>query len=468
MKILMLFSFFVMIFPSFAENKNQVFLACFYYDPKEGPSEKYHFGHTVLWAKNNAEDYIAMEGNHADGFFMPERIYEELNSGSRITLKKEWDTLKTICTRQINKEQPGMKLLAIRGVVEGKHTPHYIPIIIDSQNFDGKIKKLIIFGDSLLDAGYSKTKESNEIKHPSWHGRHSNGRVAPDYLEQMGYAAQNYASSTITALRHPITPSSSEAKTSIIENKTSLPDKPVVLAEEIDRFLKNIPKQHIQNPNDALFVIWSGMDDYVYVKNHGIVSSPLFQIPQTNKDQTLYAQKVVHEIIEQIKKLYHHGARHFLILPMPLHLALGNKIEGNRENTKENLEQMLAFVLMEHNKELAIQIDSLRKELKQITITEFDVAKTYRKFYTGTHPHDESISYDYGFHDNKKIPAITLSRANRKGLHYKPDNHMFWDGVQLSSLGHCWLAYFMHETLVAQKMASNSLSLESYRQSYCE
>ena len=259
-----------------------------------------------------------------------------------------------------------------------------------------QINQIYVFGDSLSDVGniFRSTGGVYPPNPPYFQGRYSNGRVWVEYLAEK--LALNPKQTTNFAY--------GGAMTGRIRNN-GIPG----LLTQVETFTKS---QKDINQN-ALYVIWSGANDYIY----GAADSAT----------------PVRNISSAIELLASSGARKILVANLP---DLGN-LPATRNNASS---QALSTLTNAHNQGLDKALVGLHQKFDAIQIGEVDVNSLYR----------DAISNPgkYGFTN------VTSACLNNKATCDNPDKFLFWDGIHPTTATHKILGE------AAFKAVSNQSSLQ--------
>jgi thermolabile hemolysin len=259
-----------------------------------------------------------------------------------------------------------------------------------------QINQIYVFGDSLSDVGnvFRSTGGVYPPNPPYFQGRYSNGRVWVEYLSEK--LALNPKQTTNFAY--------GGAMTGRISNN-GIPG----LLTQVENFTKS---QKDINQN-ALYVIWSGANDYIY----GAADSAT----------------PVKNISVSIDLLASSGAKKILVANLP---DLGN-LPATRNNPSS---QALSTLTNAHNQGFDKALVGLRQKFDTIQIGEVNVNFLYRDaiFNSGK----------YGFTN------VTSACLYNKATCDNPDKFLFWDGIHPTTATHKILGE------AALKAVSNQSSLQ--------
>ncbi len=241
-----------------------------------------------------------------------------------------------------------------------------------------QINQIYVFGDSLSDVGnvFRSTGGVYPSNPPYFQGRYSNGQVWVEYLAEK--LALNLKQNSNFAY--------GGAMTGRISNN-GIPG----LLTQVENFTKS---QKDINQN-ALYVLWSGANDYIY----GAADSAT----------------PVKNISSAIESLASSGARKILVANLP---DLGN-LPATRNNASS---QVLSALTNTHNLGLDKALVGLRQKFDAMQIAEVDVNLLYR----------DAISNPgkYGFKN------VTSACLYNKATCDNPDQFLFWDGIHPTTATH--------------------------------
>jgi phospholipase/lecithinase/hemolysin len=453
---------------AYTYSPHEYYLSCTYVDKGENPSRFYYFGNTSLWAKTHEEIYLMSQGYLQDGFWHSQEVFEQ-HSDKKVPLHPHsLGFLKKFCFERLKEEYPGKDTEIINvKAVSPKNQERY-PIVMPSHGSE-KMEHIIIFGDGLSDDGSQIKLEAKAIKKlPAWEGRYTNGLMWSDYLAQPldTTAIKNYARSGVKVL-----PEHLDVQESI------------TLEDQVNEYLKTIKTKHLEKGPETLFIFWFGLEEYMDLRNGDIISSPFLRTIRSSNEKQEAVKNVVKEIGHEIKKLYHKGGRNFLVLNSPhprflpiyqsqnLRFEESKNLEENEKLRLKNEQNQFLVTLVSlvetHNTLLQQELALLRTELKDAKIIEVDTTLIYEKMYMGRHP-VKLEPFDYGFVENKAETYALRGSLYRKRFNLLKDKHMFWNGVQLTSFGQCWLSFYILNTMSHQTLILREIKLEDYKQQYCK
>ena len=127
-----------------------------------------------LWAETEAGEAITLEGQLEDGFFITTQISTE--SGEKLSNTRS--NLRQLCRDTLTREKDTARSLLgkVRAArpAENINLPLAFP---EKPDVSGEVSRLVIFGDSLSDAGRLQQRMRIFPGPPYWMGRFSNGRA---------------------------------------------------------------------------------------------------------------------------------------------------------------------------------------------------------------------------------------------------------------------------------------------------
>ena len=253
------------------------------------------------------------------------------------------------------------------------------------------ISELVVFGDSLTDAGNKHSVNAFPPSPPYFEGRHSNGLIWVDYLAEelkipvpiaSELGGTNYAWGAATTGSIP-------AKWNDIRN--------------MDTQVNNFLKEHSPSP-EQLFVFWGGVNDLTVGQS----------------DTAAIAAATANQISELIAG----GAEDFLVTKMPW---------------------VGANIVVQFNRDLSSALDDIRSEHSNVSIVEFNPS-IWRAM--------EMRPNDYGL-SNVTDPACADcmfgdrdSPPNPTNLVSDPDTYFMWDEVHPTTVVHRQLGHAAYRALV--------------------
>lgn len=445
----------------------------------------YH-GHW-LWAENGAGELINLRGRLEGGFF----LLDSMISASGEELPAKESALRQLCRDTIARDEP-RDLARVLAARDSRDLD--VPIVFpDEAPEPGKVTRLVVFGDSLSDAGRLKHRMQVFPGPPYWLGRFSNGPVWAEYLERTtSLAVQNrsYGGASINK-PHDID------EAGIIgfvkdEGRFFVSGS---LADQITSYLEDQQSTgKIDSSNTTAFLIWAGANDYISKEPITGLITTFLNTPRGELGYKSVADDTVAGILEQLRVLYHSGGRRFLVVNMPdLGLSpivlqndtytsgLGLKSDTGR---RVELSRRLSILSEYHNQVLLVGLELLRTELSDAEILHVDSHGMSASIFSKRLFTDPDHDFDYGF--NLETLHQTLEYEDRKielqshcysgaYLGSLDDSNtcdtahaaFFWDVIHPSTFTHCWQAYLVGDTLSSAGWISPLPAPGPYRE-WCE
>ena len=427
-----------------------------------------------IWARDEHDLPVAVSGKLEDGFLIVSHEPKKKDPSLR---NVGFDELREICQRTIREHRRGAfhSLGHVRAARprEKINIPLLAPRPPESTP---AVTRVVVFGDSLSDSGKLKQRLRIFPGRPYWIGRFSNGPNWADYLERiLNVPVQNHSYGGASV--HPRSLMSGENLiTKMAEEGQFFVSGSLGLQIEdyTGRFLENGTVDH---PDKTIFVFWGGANDYLAkIPFDGTVQT-LLDRPMETGGYQMIARRVIQSKEEQIRHLYDAGARRFLVLNLPdlgaTPIVLQNSTYVGEHPERSAVEKKIALAgrLSEltryHNKELAIALRNLRKELPDAEILSPDTAAIFAKILDDSFRFEESAEpYDFGFDldaqrvrlDSKEGSLELQERCFRGGylgsarpqdVCERSDRVLFWDTIHPTTFAHCWQAYFIAGELQA-------------------
>lgn len=230
-------------------------------------------------------------------------------------------------------------------------------------------------------------------------------RLARAYCEG-GLTSHNYAHSVI------INPSAEMARiiVSTLENKRAL------LLEDDTKLDVNAEEKH-----QTLIIEWSGANDLITVNT---------QPTKQEADSAIAAR------MENIKKLYEAGYRHFALFGLP-DLACTPRFQAMKQSDRENASDVCNYF----NEKLAKECINLLADYTDVTINYVDIMQPFKEIYENPEKykfeksklkHAYNTSTDYKMNPDRTSPA---------------PGYLFWDDIHPTAHAHVLLATIITEKL---------------------
>lgn len=236
------------------------------------------------------------------------------------------------------------------------------------------IDRLYVFGDSLSDVGMLRTTGEMSPSLPYFQGRFSNGQVwveyLSDHLQLTSNQITNYARGGATTGSSNIIPS---------------------LITQVESFTKTHPKA----PENALYVLWMGANDYLQGANNA--TAPVANI-----------QRAIATIVDR-------GAKNFIVANLP---DLG-KLPATRTNVNA---ASLSALTQAHNQALRRVLKVLNQQHPEIEIFMLDAYTLYQQAIKNPAA--------LGFTN------VTSTCLASDRICSNPNQYLFWDGIHPTTAAH--------------------------------
>ncbi|KAJ3046152.1 hypothetical protein HK097_001005, partial [Rhizophlyctis rosea] len=282
-----------------------------------------------------------------------------------------------------------------------------------------QFSRVVVFGDSLSDAGngtYKLTNGARPTSPPYYQGRWSNGPVWPEYAAQaMGVPLEVYAYGGAT------TDNTFVAGSVPLEDGRNLTIPSVT--DQIDTYLQTSPT----NPSQTLYIIWAGPNNF-FAALSSRDASVLTSDFRTRLAQTLRTSA---------QKLLSAGAQNIVIFTLP---PIESTPAG--QNLTETASQAATLVLLDTN-----------TEIKNLTTVQgvkvYDVYETF----TGVTAQPAKFGITNGNeaclinHGDFEEAGNMNTRATPRYCS-NPDGYVFWDDVHPTTAAHRVLAQNFTEWVV--------------------
>lgn len=502
------------------ESSGAYYIACYYYDSNTGidsqnPSLMYPSLNVITlgarknyyWAINT-DSFLAnatrLTGRIQDGFFIEESLsYEDVVNRCNFAIRRG-----TVFTPT----KPSFKLYEFKASTSDVSGYEY-PIQFSNEKInDSQIKQIVLFGDSLSDSGNLKRWTKILPYFPYWNGRFTDGLVWNDYLTDRTHLpvlnfsyggaktegtndafVEGVPSSFITAARNLFTGSSKDYINSYLKTYLTSDSYQTV-------------NKTISNPQQTLFVIWIGANDYLEKFENGQPADKFFENPDAVGGANFVYKRAIDNIIDQITTLNKSGAYHFMILNLPdmgktpaVVTSVYNKYSDDFKN-KDEFSRKLSEVINKHNLYLNTSLNALKSKLgNSIHITTLDVAGDFNKLMNNKNITDDT-DFNYGFSQMNTIYPIpgsngkyiqnfcynggyfnaAFTKIGPETINYANKNNscvdangkrdkigIFWNSPHPTSYTHCWVAYALEKQMNDNHLfASNIGDLNSFK-NYC-
>lgn len=518
------------IFLQYSSFSNDFYIACYYFDSDKSlknensslmtPSKVY-LGAAVnyYWALTEKNDYLKLNGKIVDGFFMEEKL----------TQQEAVTACQTAITKGLAlwKPKKTYRLFDYKATTSNYAGFEYPIRFLNETNNNSsqKIKQIVLFGDSLSDTGNLKRWTKYMPGYPGFFGRFSDYFVWIDFLS--GMQANFGPSIPVLSFAYggAKTDEANDFYAHNIKNFINSFGRNFVTGSSrdyIDKYTTsyltkdsyNTKSPMISNPEETLFIIWIGANDYIAKMESDIMTQDFFDKPDDIGGANIVYKKSVNNVYDQIQDLESFGAKHFLVLNLPNFGKTPTTLEtmyvDKTTNPQSDIANKLAFaqkiseIINKHNKYLAKKIDDLKKLDIDVTLVDvfmgFDNLLENKNFLNGSH-------FDYGFQkldsdiifpgSDIKIPkfcytggytgaAKALTKSNYYANKYALESScqisekneskqldeispftIFWNSPHPSSYAHCWISYLARKKLEEKGYLEKSFSNLDEVKEYC-
>ena len=411
---------------------------------------------------------IRLAGTIEDGFFKFGELVRGEFSGSNASGRIGIEDLRIACltTMARTKAVKANELLSVRAF--RKSDDVNLAIDFSSGASHSSIRKLVVFSDSLSDSGKLKSRLQVLPGSPYWAGRFSNGPNWIDYLEawskipvqnhSFGGAsvtgADNISRQNLYALIH-------DGGQYFVSGS---------IDHQIDDYQnKFLQGAKLQRPDETVFLIWTGSNDYISKEPFSGAIDTLLNHPLEKGGYQAVVDAVIEATHRQLERIYGLGARNILIANLPdlgdTPIVLQNKTYSFTTSSERDGKRRLALasrlsnLSTYHNDGLARIVAKFREDRPDVQIVEFDADHAFSSLLRdelpeqvadqsfspgfsleaqGTVIHDADSSQRFqercyqGGYFGSSIPGKTCAQV---------DKVIFWDVIHPTTFAHCWTAY---------------------------
>jgi phospholipase/lecithinase/hemolysin len=354
------------------------------------------------------------------------------------------------------------------------------------------IARLVVFGDSLSDSGNLKRRLLIFPGSPYWLGRFANGPNWADYLgERTGIAVQNHSYGGAVAVKHENVPA--DDVIAAIQKGAQFFLTGSLDGQVRDYLERDLDTGVIRSPEDTLYVVWGGANDYISKEPFTGEIGTLLDSPEGQAGYKRIVKEAVAALADQVRRLHDAGARRFLMINLPnlgeTPIILQNesyKPPGRvRSDGARRLElsRKLGELTTFHNRELRRAIVELRKQLPDARIGHVDSEEAVERIFEGRSPDAGGGRFDYGFalreqqgevrdarrrvyFQNRCFNASYLGTSDASKVCAEARGAMFWDVIHPTTYTHCWISFFVQRELAREGWLAKAHSLASQR-AYC-
>ena len=439
------------------------------------------------WAKDDKGNVLYLKGQLSGGFFQLDSVATE--AGNAVPALAS--ALRERCERTIAADQPA-DLARVMAARDSRDLE--IPIVYPQSRIAADdVTRLVVFGDSLSDAGRLKHRMEVFPGSPYWLGRFSNGPVWTDYLQSAAALPVQNRTYGGASINPPLDLEESGLVGFVKDEGRFFVSGS--LADQVSSYLKD---QHstpgIDRPDTTAYIIWAGANDYISKEPvTGLITTFL----NTTRGEFGYksvADDTVRGMLEQVSTLYEAGAKRFLVVNMPdlgwspivlqndsYNSGLGRKSDNGR---RIELSQRLSQLSEYHNEVLSKGVNKLRAAMPDAKILLVDSHGMSQSIFDGHLFTNRKVPFDYGFTLaplqetlEYKDAKMELPQPCYTGVYlgsFSDDetcelagSAFFWDVIHPTSFTHCWQAYLVGTSLASAGWLQPLPSPSGYR-SWCQ
>ena len=447
------------------------------------------------WASDAALRRLIVDGRIEDGFFLVEGVRAASDRDDRDVLPYPATArdVRRACAialdREVEGEQPRIHAVVATRDGEGVDVPMVFP---GDAALPRPVSRMVVFGDSLSDAGNLKRRLFVFPNSPYWFGRFANGPNWTEYLaERTGVAVQNHAYGGAVAVKHEGVPS--EDIVAAIQQGAQFFLTGSVESQVKDYIERDLQGGVVKQPAEVVYVVWGGANDYISKEPFSGDIGTLLDSPEGKAGYRRIVNEAVASLAEQVRRLYAAGGRRFVVVNLPnlgrTPIVLQNQSYLPFEKPKTEAERRLLLsrklgeLSAYHNQKLATAVGRLDRELAEAQLVTVDAARLVDEILDGRAPDSARERFDYGFALRELESEV---RAGRRGARFQKrcyeggylgsldsssvcrqsENAMFWDVVHPTSYTHCWVAYFVQRELAQAGLVAAAPPVAEQR-AYC-
>ena len=415
---------------------------------------------TWFWAQDERGQPVVFEGSLEDGFLVPTK-----------EAVSDFAFLRNACleTLQARGEADSHTLVRVRAARRSEGVVVSIRVPVDKVE-RGPVSRVVVFGDSLSDAGMLRQRLKVLPGTAYWAGRFSNGPVWPDYLEALlSVPVQNHAFGGATVNPRPAGKSEhileqlEQRGQSFVSGSTHRQ-----IEDYVQRFLTD---ESMERNEETLFILWGGANDYISKAPFTGSIETLLDSPQAEGGYENVVPQVMRSLNLQVQKLYAAGGRRFLLINLPplglTPIVLQNKAYLARRKGLTEDERRIALsdrlneLVEHHNESLDRLAERLREELPDAQIRIADAATLFMMLLEdrlrvggGEEYLDAGFDLESGRQELRHgSRVVEIQRRCYEGGYLGAEGKapicehvgraVFWDVVHPTTYTHCWQAYMI-------------------------
>lgn len=451
----------------------------------------------ATWAGDSVARRLLLHAHLEDGFLVVTSVEAASDEDDRdvVPYPATRVAVGAACQEGMKRDEAssGGRLYGVRGVRDGEGVE--VPLVF-SEDADRPrpVSRAVVFGDSLSDDGNLKRRLLVFPSSPYWLGRFSNGPNWVDHLAaRTGLAAQNLAYGGAAATRHPDVPAADVV--AAVEQGAQFFLTGSLNGQVRDYVERDLATGVVQSPDETVFVIWGGANDYISKEPFTGDIGTLLDTPEGEAGYRRVVDETVQALLDQIRTLHAAGARRFALLNLP-NLGFTPIVVHNTSYEPKDageasdddarriaLARKLGELTLHHNRELHRALARAAAELPDATIVPVDAARAFYEMLERISPEDDRYAFDYGFDlDGMRRTLQTprsrhtvqdrcysggyLGTGDASKVCPQVGSALFWDVVHPSSYMHCWVAYFVQRDLANAGWVPPPASADAHR-AYC-
>lgn len=462
-------------------------------DAKPGPG-----GHGGVWASDPAARRLVLDGRLEDGFLVVTGVRAASDEDERdvVPVPATAAAVQEMCLDSVARSANDAAALlhAVHGMRHGEDVE--VPLVFSMDPARPRpASRLVVFGDSLSDDGNLRRRLRVFPSSPYWLGRFSNGPNWADHLAtRTGVAVLNEAYGGAAATRHPHVPAADVI--AAVEEGAQFFLTGSLDGQVRDYVERDLADGTLAAPEETVFVVWGGANDYIAKEPFSGDISTLLDEPAGEAGYFRVVDETVQALAGQVRRLHAAGARRIAVIDLPnlgytpivLHNTSyeprGTERPPTDEARRVALGRKLARLSLHHNRSLHRALARLDTELEGATILRVEGARAFYRMIERLAPDDDGAPFEYGFDleggrtkvEDARSHLLVPERCYRGGYLGSDDREevcpdpgqaLFWDMVHPSSTMHCWIAFFVQRDLARAGWLPEAPSPEAQR-AYCE
>ena len=440
-------------------------------DPNRAPGVR-----MTKWlpAKDRAGSIITLAGGIEDGFFVFDRVIQGELADKNASGQIDIQVLRAACISTMGQIRGGEanELVSVRTFRKSEGVN--LAIYFGPKQHQSRIRKLVVFSDSLSDSGKLKQRLRVLPGSPYWAGRFSNGPNWIDYLEAWsGLPVQNHSfgGASVTG---PENISRQNLYALIHDGGQYFVSGSIdhQIDDYENRFLRDNSLLQVE---DTAFLMWTGSNDYISKEPFSGAIDTLLNHPLENGGYQAVVEAVIQATLRQLERIYALGARYILIANLPdlgaTPIVLQNKTYGDNISHSSDAERRLALahrlsaLSRYHNEGLKKIVAEFKTNRPDVEIVEFDADLAFTELLRDKLPdRPESETFKPGFSPGAQGVLVQGENSSQlfQGRCYQGgyfgssipgnvcsevDKVIFWDVIHPTTYAHCWTAYLFGELM---------------------